>query len=121
MSCLFNSLCKIVNVDSFYLRQQICDFLEKEDDNMNVWGDLPPSKIVEFEGKTLKSYICEMRKPSTWGGALEIFVFVTIYKININVVNIRDRTGKEIEFVVKDNQTTSKISWNGGHYEFIHS
>jgi hypothetical protein len=122
MSCLFNSLSKFTpGVSSLQLRNQICDFLLKNDVDPEVWGDLTPSKVAEIEGMTLQSYVAKMKLPSVWGGALEIFAFVHIYKTNVEVVNIRDAGRytllKPIEFVLKGNEKTVKISWNGGHYE----
>lgn len=68
---------------------------------------------------TLREYVAKMRSPSTWGGALEIAAFIRLYNMNVEVVNIRDKNSKPIEFVVLGNTKKVRISWDGGHYEPI--
>jgi hypothetical protein len=115
MSCLFNSFSKFVDKTPDKIRQEICDFLA-----LDIIGDdidMRPSMIAKLDGLTLEEYIRRMRQPHTWGGALEIAGFVNIYNLNVNVINIRDRSGKKIEFVNPNNTKTIEVTWNGGHYE----
>lgn len=127
MSCLFNSLSKFIpDISSSELRQKICDFLlldnlEKYNivNTCSLESDIKPSDVTSLEGMTLGEYVAKMRSPSTWGGALEIAAFIRLYNMNVEVVNIRDKNSKPIEFVVLGNTTKVKISWNGGHYEPI--
>ncbi len=128
MSCLFNSLSKFTpGVDSMELRQNICDFLLQ--DNLEKYNipntcsieesDIKPSDVAKLEGMSLEKYVSKMRLSSTWGGALEIAAFIRLYNKNVEVINIRDKMSKPIEFVVPGNTTKIKISWNGFHYEPI--
>jgi hypothetical protein len=127
MSCLFNSLSKFTpGVSSSELRQKICDFLLQ--DNLEQYNipnvcssesNIKPSDVAKLEGLSLEKYVAKMRSPSTWGGALEIAAFIRLYNKNVEVVNIRDKNNKPIEFVVSGNTTKVMISWNGGHYEPI--
>ena len=132
MSCLFNSLSSLTpGIDSLSLRNKICDFLLLDKfEKIKLEEDVPlcaaetdelkPSMVAELEGMTLAHYVDKMRNTNTWGGALEIISYVYLYNTNVSVVNIRDRSTKDIEFVLEGNSKTIKISWNGGHYEPIH-
>jgi hypothetical protein len=128
MSCLFNSLSRFTpGVSSSELRQKICDYLSNDSLGLvNIPGtcsiessEIKPSDVAKLEGMTLEQYIAKMRIPSTWGGALEIAVFIRLYNMDVEVVNIRDKNKKNIEFVVSGNTKKVRISWNGGHYEPI--
>ena len=128
MSCLFNSLSRFTpGTTSSQLRQRICDYLALDSlGEMNIPGtcsiestEIKPSDVAKLEGMTLEQYIAKMRLTSTWGGALEIAAFIRLFNTNVEVVNIRDKNKKNIEFVVSGNTTKVKISWNGGHYEPI--
>jgi len=128
MSCLFNSLSRFTpGISSDELRQKICDYLASDSlGQVNIPGtcsvessEIKPSDVAKLEGMTLEQYIAKMRLPSTWGGALEIAVFIRLFNMDVEVVNIRDRNQKNIEFVVSGNTKKVKISWNGGHYEPI--
>ena len=128
MSCLFNSLSRFTpGVSSSELRTKICDYLAKDSlGELNIpntcsveSNDIKPSDVAKLEGMTLEQYITKMRLPSTWGGALEIAAFIRLYNMNVEVINIRDRNSKSIDFVVPGNTKKVRISWNGGHYEPI--
>jgi hypothetical protein len=128
MSCLFNSLSRFTpGVNSTQLRQKICDHLTLDSlGQTNIPGtcsidsiDIKPSDVAKLEGMTLEQYISKMRLNSTWGGALEIASFIRLFNIDVEVVNIRDKNKKNIEFVVSGNTKKVQISWNGGHYEPI--
>jgi hypothetical protein len=128
MSCLFNSLSRFTpGVSSSELRQKICDYLASDSlGQVNIPGtcsvessEIKPSDVAKLENMTLEQYIAKMRLPSTWGGALEIAVFIRLFNMDVEVVNIRDRNQKNIEFVVSGNTKKVRISWNGGHYEPI--
>ncbi len=117
MSCLFNSLSAFVSEDSFTIRQRICDYLTTDP---NLMDGIPASLVIEWEnGSNMKDYIERMRSTSTWGGSIEIKSFVNLYKINVEVVNIRDSSGRSIIFTGETSPRTIKISWSGGHYEPI--
>lgn len=128
MSCLFNSLSRFTpGVNSMQLRQKICDYLLLDSlGQTNIPGtcsvessDIKPSDVAKLEGMTLEQYISKMRLSSTWGGALEIATFIRLFNMDVEVVNIRDKNKKNIEFVVLGNTKKVQISWNGGHYEPI--
>jgi hypothetical protein len=128
MSCLFNSLSRFtLGVGSQELRHKICDYLAKDSlSELNIpntcsieSNDIKPSDVAKLEGMTLEQYITKMRLSSTWGGALEIAAFIRLYNMDVEVVNIRDKNSKSINFVVSGNTKKVRISWNGGHYEPI--
>lgn len=115
MSCLFNSFSRFISKTPNEIRQQICDYLALDIIGNDI--EMRPSMIAKLDGLTLEEYIKRMRQHHTWGGALEILAFVNIYNLNVNVINIRDRDGKKIEFVNPNNTKTIEITWSGGHYE----
>jgi hypothetical protein len=124
MSCLFNSFSyfkDIVNNDSSEkIRQNICDYLEN---NPILFDDIKAEDIISWESNcSLEQYIQKMRQLHTWGGANEIKSFCNIYKVNVEVINIRDIKpsifeNKPILFLHHEDNKTIKITWNGGHYE----
>jgi hypothetical protein len=119
MSCLFRSLSYfITNVQTEELRNIITDYIEK--DPILIAPDGRLSTYLSFDKRNLTDYTREMRKSSTWGGAIEIRAFCELFKIKVFVYVIRDN--KFIEFVPSnytDNSKFIKISWNGSHYEPI--
>ena len=86
---------------------------------------MPTADVLALEGGS-GPYIARMRKPQTWGGAIEIQVTAILYSSRILVKNLRNRTLKDMEFVPLTGvppagtaTSTLTISWNGGHYEPI--
>ena len=82
--------------------------------------------INENHDNNSKLYISSMRKPNTWGGAIEIQAACNIWNYRIIVLNYRDFTSNiqnnienTIEFVPLHGRIdkTIRIEWNGGHYE----
>jgi hypothetical protein len=123
MSCLFNSLSKFVPVNSTDLRNQICDYLLTDPILMD---NAKASEVIQWESNVdLNTYVNNMRKLSTWGGAIEIRCFVKLYNISVHVMIIKTLTQGPhkltiktyIEFISESNEKTIKISWNGFHYE----
>lgn len=121
MSCLFDSLSKNLDTHtSSTLREIICDYL---DTNPFLIDNITAEKIIYYESKlTLEEYIRKMRCSSTWGGGIEIKSFCNIFKINVNVINIRD-SFKIIEFLSNESciKYLIEISWSGNHYEYMSS
>ena len=113
MSCLFNSLGFLLDVDSTALRQQICDAFEA---NVPLMDGVETKDLLFLtEGP---DYIAHMRSRSSWGGAYEIQMACILYEIRVLVENRRDGTAP-IEFLPygKTHARTAVIYWTGGHYE----
>ena len=116
MSCLFNSLSYFINDKSSKdIRNIICNYLEN---NNKIIEDMDTSFILKLENN---NYIEDMRKTSTWGGAIEIQCACNIWNLKIIVHNIRERNAKNIEFIPLNRNFNKiiEITWNGGHYEPI--
>lgn len=114
MSCLFQSLSyhtKMYNANQ--LRQLICDYLEKDP---KLIGETKFSQLIG--NVSLRQYIRDMRKTTTWGSAFEIKAFCEIFTV---IVLVRTINHKFIEFLpskkVVDYPKRIKIDWNGYHYE----
>ena len=119
MSCLFNSLSHFSNLDSTTIRNIICNYLET---NGKIIEDLDTDLILAIDNISKDNYINEMKKSSTWGGAIEIKAACNIWNVRIIVHNIRHPNNvKLIEFLPINPQYTHtiNISWNGSHYEAI--
>ena len=112
MSCLFNSLQYFINVDSYHIRQMICDYLEN---NGQIIDGLDTKYVLTMENV---NYISHMRNVSTWGGAIEIQAACNIWKLRVIVRDIRIRES-EIEFLPISGmiENTIYLEWSGGHYE----
>jgi hypothetical protein len=113
MSCLFHSLSFFLKEDPFQIRQKICNYLQE---NKPIIDGIDTHQVLEYENK---QYISNMRKPSTWGGAIEIQCACTIWNTNIIVSNHRDIGNRMIEFIpiTGRSERTIRIYWTGGHYE----
>ena len=118
MSCLFNSLQYFINVDSYHIRQMICDYLEN---NGKIIDGLDTKDVLAMENT---NYISHMRIVSTWGGAIEIQAACNIWKLRVIVRDIRDIRDirireSEIEFLPISGmiENTIYLEWSGGHYE----
>jgi len=72
--------------------------------------------ILQMESN---NYIQHMRNTSTWGGAIEIQSACNIWKLGINVHNIRANEKGQICFIPITTEIlqTINITWSGGHYE----
>ena len=115
MSCLFNSLSYFFKEDSQVIRNKICDYLQQ---NQPIMDGIETRDILQMEER---NYVQNMRKPSTWGGAIEIQVACILWNVQIHVSNYRDHNAKKIIFVPLNHPTNQYIElyWTGGHYEPI--
>ena len=125
MSCLFQSLGRLVNRDPGELRGEICEYLEG---NPDLIGDgTTAATVVQWESeRALNDYCRSMRLSSTWGGAVEIAAFVNMTGKAVVVHDIcgANREGpREIMFEPTGRRRSRRrrevlhISWNGCHYE----
>lgn len=115
MSCLFISLSHFIpNVNPNRLRNILCQFLSK---NPKLLDEVHASQIIKWEkGMSLIEYINFMSRNSSWGGAIEIKAFCTLYKVNVLVSSIPNK--RNIEFIGNPNSKNFlAISWTGNHYE----
>jgi hypothetical protein len=97
------------------IRNKICDYLAA---NPQTQMGLSVSEIVQAEsGQQLDAYIQQMRRPCTWGGAIEIAAASELWNCSFYVKV--ERTGKIIEFIKEASDTKYGLSWSGGHYEPI--
>lgn len=116
MSCLFDSLSYYVdNLNSFELRQKICDYLEK---NPLAIDNIRLNTITELTyNKSLENYIKNMRLSSTWGSGIEIKCFCDMFGVFINIYH----KNKIIEFIPKKIKINKVImlSYTGNHYEHM--
>jgi len=118
MACLFNSLSYFIKIDSYTLRQEICNYLEQ---NKPIIDGLETKDILAMEGE---HYIENMRKHHTWGGAIEIQAACNIWNIKIHVNCRRGNDQSTIEFLpISSEQVNDEprkeiaLEWTGGHYE----
>ena len=118
MSCLFMSLTYFLKKDARDIRDIICNYLEN---NGKLIDDLDTEFILSLDISKV-DYIREMRKETTWGGAIEIQATCNIWNVKILVYNIRENNNIQVITFIPINSThinTIKISWNGSHYEAI--
>lgn len=113
MSCLFETLSLYIRCDSARLREHICDFTLANPllDELNMRCD----EYINYESRmTLREYVDRMRRPSTWGGALEIKLFCKLY--NVRVVVYSATNHRKIRFEHCDVKQTIPMVWTGNHY-----
>jgi hypothetical protein len=132
MSCLFNSMSHFIKEDGGPngIRQRICDYLEKK---LPILEGMETCDVLQLEAPSAAHYISKMRKPSTWGGAIEIQCACNIWNARIIVHDIRTRNNKnnnnknnnKIEFLPLKSENAQphslelNLEWSGGHYEPI--
>ena len=111
MSCLFHSLSKFTKQSAEDVRGAVCDYLER---GGRIIDGLDTSDILKLEHE---DYINNMRKSSTWGGAIEIQAACNVYAMRVFVVDMH--TKRYIEFLPLDAKvsTEAKLMWSGSHYE----
>lgn len=135
MSCLFNSMSHFIKEDGgpHAIRQRICDYLQN---NLPILDGMETRDILQLEAPSYEHYISNMRKSSTWGGAIEIQCACNIWNARIVVRDIRNgnrnngnmNKNNKIEFLpLHANAITSihsklikldfELEWSGGHYE----
>ena len=116
MSCLFNTLCKFVDLNGKQLRENICSYMRN---NPIIIDEIKIEQFVEGhdEFNNIEEYVDKMKNTSTWGGAIEIKLFCNMYNKSVLVHNTQDN--KDIEFLPYGKYSKNdiiKINWNGGHY-----
>lgn len=121
MSCLFNSIGALLNVDPTSLRQDVCNYLAS---NPQCFDDQTRlNDILKWESNiSPEDYVENMRSTSTWGGSNEIRAICDMIQVPVFVHNIRDRPPTVIQFYPLRRQPQRNglhISWSGGHYEPI--
>ena len=136
MSCLFNSMSHFIKEDwgPHGIRQRICDYLQN---NLPILDGMETRDVLQLEAPSSEHYISNMRKSSTWGGAIEIQCACNIWNARIIVHDMRfgnknnnsknDRNinnNNKIEFLPLRINIDSTIpplefelEWSGGHYE----
>jgi hypothetical protein len=114
MSCLFNSLQQFVPENSNQIRRVICDYLEQ---NRPIIDGLDTQFILRMDRP---DYVAQMRRNSTWGGAIEIQAACNIWNMSVHVFDIRRNRGAAdiIKFipVVGEFDRVISVNWSGGHY-----
>jgi hypothetical protein len=138
MSCLFRSLSHhVYNLGTEELRHLICNYLESDPivmgEKFSSWLEILKetpssasfSKLLLPNWKhrmILKEYTDNMRKPSTWGGGIEINCFCELFETRVIIHLLHSNNSKPIEFIPSNNQYqhTIHISYNGNHYEPMH-
>ena len=132
MSCLFNSMSHFIKEDGgpHAIRQRICDYLQN---NLPILDGMETRDILQLEAPSYEHYISNMRKSSTWGGAIEIQCACNIWNARIIVHDIRNgnrnngnnnnNKNNKIEFLpLRAVHSTLikldfELEWSGGHYE----
>jgi hypothetical protein len=126
MSCLFNSMSHFIKEDGgpHAIRQRICDYLQN---NLPILDGMETRDILQLEALSYEHYISNMRKSSTWGGAIEIQCACNIWNARIIVHDIRshysNNKNNKIEFLPLKSENAQhpylelNLEWSGGHYE----
>ena len=136
MSCLFISIGKWTSESPASVRKKICDYLEEHQETgfdciplFQMLDTYEESAATEKKQQIVSTYINNMRKSSTWGGAVEIRAAAEVYQTPITVFSVR---GVDHHLFINGGLVFSpssypketspiKISWNGSHYEALNS
>ena len=117
MSCLFDSLSRFVeaeDINGISLRTIICNYLSTNPSLLLDTEDLRTIIFIET-GLEVDAYINQMRKQSTFGGAIEIRAFTKIFKLNVCVKSVPNN--KRIEFIENPQYRWCVLVWTGNHYD----
>lgn len=125
MSCLFDSMYSLLTQHGIYfesshaLRTKITDFMHEnpkyslESGTVEEWIKL----AAEDMNTNSTSYIRDMTRASTWGGAMEMAVMSKIFNIQIDVIG-RGAEKPLAQFNCTGGGAEAKftIHWSGSHY-----
>jgi hypothetical protein len=116
MSCLFNSIGTLLNVDPTLLREQVCEFIGGENTKL-----IPGIETNQVLGTDVDMYVESMKKTSTWGGGVEIQAVCQLFDVEVVVWDTRLNNTTKIHFRSHLAPTNGEIkvihiNWNGGHY-----
>ena len=111
MSCLFDSLSFFLKIESYKIREQICNYLEL---NNPIIEGLETTIVLKLEDP---DYIRKMRSSTTWGGSNEILAACNIWNLKVNVH--MHRKGNIMQFFPLSGcyNRTADIIWYGNHYD----
>lgn len=105
-SCLFHSISFCIFGDANHeteLRSLVCTRILQDPERFNE----------AYLGKKVSAYVDWIRKPSSWGGAIEIQIFSEYYEVEIHSVDIKsgrvDKFGDYDKFLV--------IFYSGVHFD----
>lgn len=118
MSCLFQSLGTYEASTPRQMRAAICDHLASDPmlagRRASVW-------IAELDPKDdLERYVSRMRRPNTWGGAVEIMAYCGLHGTNVQVRHEQHGGTDTISFVTPGATETAVLHWTGGHYTAVY-
>lgn len=111
MSCLFRALSKFVKdqkVDEKILRDSICTYIQETEFLIKEVSD------ISLFGCPKPTYVSKMRRPQSWGGAIEIQAFCQMFNAKV-IVSMPEVMRLPQER--KDAQTTVKTK-NGALVSF---
>lgn len=124
MSCLFQSLGKLLRIPHETLRKDVCDYLQSNP--VFVDDGTRAHEVIEWDSSgTPSSYVESMRSTSTWGGAVEIRAVCDMTGRVVHVQNLcsgNNTSKKVIDFYplrAHPNRKCLTVSWNGCHYEAV--
>ena len=113
MSCLFNSLGRLLNISD--TRNEICDFMENNLEQVISGETIRTWLSFESDDANVEKYIAGMRDRCKWGGGIELMIASYIY----NTIIIIKQNGKIIStFDCSANETNRYLylKYTGSHY-----
>ena len=121
MSCLFQSIGKLIGRRHLNVRNDICDYMQHHLNSMHQEMTLRQWIQWQQQSPNAEHYIRNMRNTSVWGGAMELAIATKVYGVDIHVVDAYNK--KVAEFLWRDTFTARKrlvVQWTGVHYEPVH-
>lgn len=118
MSCLFNSLGRLLGQPGPAVRASLVAFMATHLDTVHQGMTFRDWIGWQHEGASVGAYLQAMRHASTWGGAMELAAATQCYHTDIMVVD--GRGTKVAEFLWRDACTARRrlvLEWTGVHYE----
>ncbi len=115
MSCLFDSIGYFINLDSYYIRNIICDYLEK---NLPLIDGIETHTLLKTENGNVNRYITNMRKKTQFGGGIELRAAAEIWKIQI-IVEMNQKNHLSFKPLSGTYNHTIKLKYHNEHYEPI--
>ena len=120
MSCLFQSIGKLIHKSHQTVRKEICDYMQSHLEDEHQGMRLRDWIHWQLHSPNPHQYIQKMRKTTEWGGAMELAIATKLYKADIIVI---DGMGKQVaEFLLKEQCTARTryiVQWTGVHYEGV--
>ena len=118
-NCLFYSMGYALDKNHNDLRIQVSEFIEKN--KFLKFNELTLEEWIKYDvGLTVNNYKNMILTNGQWGGNIELYILMKIYKINIFILKRDNGRYTMINSYVYDNNSRNIfLKYDGFHYNYL--